>query len=495
MAWRNVSSFRQRARNAEQITQQLKTEITQKLVKRTYDQMSAFDDHVRAVKEKAAREEAEEEAELIRLSEGWARARAVQFERLIQADTASEVSSTKSATGSMSRYRSDSVLPAHVRLDNSEILHAQRPPSPLHVHDYGGISVRPRSYQQQVRNRHGGPTRPAYRQEFCGVYFPGPDCKQGPYGTSMIEPCLMPPRCWVKGSEPPHRHPKDAADLRPRTAEGRDRPVRKGKADAVIQQHRQQTKSRVPTNNAHRSCTQHRAHCVRKRDQERFVEAVRFEQGHFEGRFADPLIKNSGYPNDEMLNETHAIGAEDSTPDGSPQLAWGLEAGETYEAMATHIFLGLHQAMREHHARLPHLFKPVNRGVPGVLEPAEFLEGLQRLRIVEKGQVSIQQLLEVMYELDPDFDGRIILSHVRKCIAATRALVNASQPGASENDLTNLLPADAYCQRVPVQRVVVERQPKSIWDFERSYEKFRNQQHELLIIHNERDSKVSPDMS
>ena len=31
--------------------------------------------------EKAAREEAEEEAELIRLSEGWARARAVQFER------------------------------------------------------------------------------------------------------------------------------------------------------------------------------------------------------------------------------------------------------------------------------------------------------------------------------------------------------------------------------------------------------------------------------
>ena len=29
----------------------LKTEISQKLVKRTYDQMSAFDDHVRAVKE------------------------------------------------------------------------------------------------------------------------------------------------------------------------------------------------------------------------------------------------------------------------------------------------------------------------------------------------------------------------------------------------------------------------------------------------------------
>lgn len=30
--------------------------------------------------EKAAREEAEEEAELVRLSEGWSRARAVQWE-------------------------------------------------------------------------------------------------------------------------------------------------------------------------------------------------------------------------------------------------------------------------------------------------------------------------------------------------------------------------------------------------------------------------------
>jgi len=33
------------------------------------------------VEEKAAREEAEEEAELVRLSEGWSRAKAVQLER------------------------------------------------------------------------------------------------------------------------------------------------------------------------------------------------------------------------------------------------------------------------------------------------------------------------------------------------------------------------------------------------------------------------------
>ena len=35
----------------------------------------------RVREEKTAREEAEEEAELVRLSEGWSRARAVQIER------------------------------------------------------------------------------------------------------------------------------------------------------------------------------------------------------------------------------------------------------------------------------------------------------------------------------------------------------------------------------------------------------------------------------
>ena len=110
-------------------------------------------------------------------------------------------------------------------------------------------------------------------------------------------------------------------------------------------------------------------------------------------------------------------------------------------------------------------------------------------------QVSIQQLIEVMYDLDPDFDGRIILSHVRKCIAATKALHLPANAGAMENDVTNPLPPDAYCQRVPVEKVAVERQPKSLWDFERSYQKFRNQQHELLVIHNERDPKAAPNTS
>lgn len=200
--------------------------MKQRAVKRAYDQIGAFEDHWRYLKEKTAREEAEEEAELVRLSEGWSRARAVQMERQLAA-TLAENSSVKSATTNLIRNsRSESTLASRAYLDRSEVLHAYRPPSPLHLYDYGGISVRPRSQQQQLRGATG---RPAYRREFLGVYFPGPEFKQGPYGSSLQDPILMPPMHWVESqqySSPPERYNGDASDLRPRTAEGHNRPMK-----------------------------------------------------------------------------------------------------------------------------------------------------------------------------------------------------------------------------------------------------------------------------
>eukprot|EP00913_Durusdinium_trenchii_P007054 g6636.t1 len=159
--WQTVSSVRQRARNAEIITKRLKEEVKHKLVKCTHDQISTFEEHARVLKEGHG-------------------ATGQEFGR------------------------------------PSEVLHAYRPPSPLHLYDYGSITVRPRSQQQQVRNRGGEASRPAYRQEFCGVYFPGPES-------------------WVKSQHPPDRY-RDTADLRPRTAEGRDRPMTLGCRPAAKQQ-------------------------------------------------------------------------------------------------------------------------------------------------------------------------------------------------------------------------------------------------------------------
>ena len=38
-------------------------------------------------------------------------------------------------------------------------------------------------------------------------------------------------------------------------------------------------------------------------------------------------------------------------------------------------------------------------------------------------------------------------------------------------------------QKVQVEKVTVERQPKSLWDFECSFEELRAQQHALLVLH------------
>ncbi|CAL1139586.1 unnamed protein product [Cladocopium goreaui] len=489
--WQTVSSSRQRARNAERITKKLQEEVKQRAVKRAYDQIGAFEDHWRYLKEKTAREEAEEEAELVRLSEGWSRARAVQMERQLAAtllENSSETSSVKSATTNLIRNsRSESTLASRAYLDRSEVLHAYRPPSPLHLYDYGGITVRPRSQQQQLRGATG---RPAYRREFLGVYFPDPEFKQGPYGSSLQDPILMPPMHWVKSqqySSPPERYNGDASDLRPRTAEGHNRPMRESVAKTVLTQH-EDTKSKTPVrgNRAHAIILKTRKNAMRKRDQEAFIEQARFEQGQFEGRFANPLQKNSGWPNEEMINELRDIGADaEKAPVRS---AWeGTFPGLT--ALAKHIFLSLHSVMRKRRANLKHLFKYVNHGIPGILEPHEFLEGLQRLGIVERGQCSAQEMADLMNDLDPNFDGRVALSEVNRCVQATRAVCGRKvfKDHISPPEVTKKEIKEVYTGSLPVEKVTVERQPKSLWDFECSFEELRAQQHALLVLHKERN--------
>ncbi|CAL1131603.1 unnamed protein product [Cladocopium goreaui] len=534
--WQTVSSSRQRARNAERITKKLQEEVKQRAVKRAYDQIGAFEDHWRYLKEKTAREEAEEEAELVRLSEGWSRARAVQMERQLAAtlaENSSETSSVKSATTNLIRNsRSESTLASRAYLDRSEVavaekygeverswkkleevglgyagipkvmhesgaetpnvLHAYRPPSPLHLYDYGGISVRPRSQQQQLRGATG---RPAYRREFLGVYFPGPDA-------------------W---------------------------PRRESVAKTVLTQH-EDTKSKTPVrgNRAHAIILKTRKDAMRKRDQEAFIEQARFEQGQFEGRFANPLQKNSGWPNEEMINELRDIGAvlsldAEKAPVRSawevrcPAGAHGARGGPgegTFPgltALAKHIFLSLHsapgtasassnlgsrfgqyqmllQVMRKRRANLKHLFKYVNHGIPGILEPHEFLEGLQRLGIVERGQCSAQEMADLMNDLrkvmeispirkdlDPNFDGRVALSEVNRCVQATRAVCGRKvfKDHISPPEVTKKEIKEVYTGSLPVEKVTVERQPKSLWDFECSFEELRAQQHALLVLHKE----------
>merc|ERR1712050_693239 len=65
------------------------------------------------------------------------------------------------------------------------------------------------------RQRLGESTRPKHRQTSCGFYFPGAHFKHGPYGFSMVDPCLMPPRSWASSPRVPTRWSDDLGNARP----------------------------------------------------------------------------------------------------------------------------------------------------------------------------------------------------------------------------------------------------------------------------------------
>merc|ERR1719217_1540039 len=76
----------------------------------------------------------------------------------------------------------------------------------------------------QQKQKGGETTRPKFRRTHPGFYFPGPQFKQGPYGFSMLDPCLLAPRSWTtKDGKPPVRQSNDPGDLRPVSGDKKER--------------------------------------------------------------------------------------------------------------------------------------------------------------------------------------------------------------------------------------------------------------------------------
>jgi hypothetical protein len=145
--------------------------------------------------------------------------------------------------------------------------------------------------------------------------------------------------------------------------------------------------------------------------------------------------------------------------------------------LATHILSSLQTCLRNSRGGLNGVFQ-VDMGM---LEPEEFLSGLIRLGIVADGELSVEQLVEVLPHIDATFDGYVNLASVAKAVNAAR-----KTQGQQQGDRQNKAKANAsYCESLPVEVVKVEKEPRSLFDFERQYEKFRKQQRVLLEHHNE----------
>eukprot|EP00931_Biecheleriopsis_adriatica_P115493 TRINITY_DN91284_c0_g1_i1.p1 TRINITY_DN91284_c0_g1~~TRINITY_DN91284_c0_g1_i1.p1 ORF type:complete len:504 (+),score=80.71 TRINITY_DN91284_c0_g1_i1:46-1512(+) len=475
--WRRHGSFRQRAKKSEKITRHLKQVSKAKVAEKIHVALKEFEENLRQIQEGGqAFDDLPLEADAH--NRRW-HSSSHQNSKNQPNDNSSDTSSViHHASTRFKRSESDGMLArrsseqgGHALPDQTEMRHRQRPPSPLHIYDYGGLTVRPRSRLHQMTKSLGEQGRPKHRQDSCGHYFPGPDCRQGPYGMSLLDPIHMPPRHWDQDRPTPDRFAGDPADLRPVTAEGRDRPKSQGcplSPDSSMLQKQvkfcrgQQTRDRAI------------ADSLGKRRDEHFLEFWRFEQGVYDGRWRDPMLDSMGMhlKQDDPPSKQHSAWA-----------AWRAKQDDDQPLdLSSRLLQSLAEALREHRAKLCHLFGYVNRGVPGILEPSEFLEGLQRLRILEPGELTELDLIEVMRNIDPNFDGRVNYQALNKAIVSYKNLIAHRKAEAYDRREVEAYEPENYGTSVPVETVRIDLQPRSRCDFEASFDKFQFQQTQLSTM-------------
>lgn len=460
MEWRRSGDFKQRERRAERATQRRAVLQRGRVSAQTHDAIEKFEEVLVREQEKQNRDFDDLPPE----------ADAGAFMRSFGTSPYGATSRPNSSMSHDDLQRSQSE--AQVRntgpIEKDPCM--MRPPSPLSYYDYGCLSVRPRSMFAQHKCKNGESTRAKYRQTSCGFYFPGPQFKQGPYGFSMLDPHLIAPRTWqTKKGEPPVRQVNDPGDVRPLETE--DIGKKRNQID------KPKVTENVRTTRAHDERARMAFRSVDKNREEKLLEQARFEKGMYEGKWKDPILERAGQLPEEGPEEQHD---------------WLFSEKEEMHAtqqLASRILFGLQSALRKSCGKISSLFNTENKkfnGTQGVLEPEEFLAGLVRLQVVEDGELTVDAVVEAMTIIDPNFDGRVNLPVISRALTAARKVQGVrTQVAQQEEKQHQAKLSTSYSESLPVEVVKVDRESRSLFNFERSFEKFRNQQRILLAHHNE----------
>jgi len=456
MDWRRMGDFRQRERKAEKATARRCVLQRARANAQTHEAIERFEEVLKYEQEKQNRD----------IDDLPMEADANSYENTYR-------SMKSSAFAASSRADSDHDAMHRKRappIENDTCM--MRPPSPLGLYDYGCLSVTHRSVFAQHKQRMGESTRAKYRQTSCGFYFPGPQFKQGPYGFSMLDPCLLAPRTWqTRKGQPPVRQDSDPADVRCLAQEDMAH-KRNRVAHPVVSEI-------VRTTRAHSERALLANRNVDKNREEKLLEQVRFEKGMYEGKWRDPMLERQGQLPEESPEEQHDwLGSDHEEMDRAQQLG-------------SRILFGLQSCLRNSRGKVTSLFQAENRSVPsglpqGVLEPEEFLAGLVRLGVVEDGELSVDYVVEAMSTIDPNFDGRVNLPVIARAVNAAHKVQGQRMQAAQqvERQQVDMLRCH-YAESLPVEVVKVDRESRSLFNFEKSFEKFRKQQRALLEQHHE----------
>jgi len=473
-----TGSHRARARNADRATLHLHEQHRKRTAAKTYMTLQEFEDNQRA-----SQEDADD------LDDLPAGADATRLKKMGHSKSGhSHSGHTLTHSQHVHMAGSQSVPHLAKYQESLNIDHdtcARRPPSPLAIHDYGCISGRPRSVFSQQQALAGRPARPKHRQTSCGFYFPGPQFRQGPYGFSLLEPIYLgtgklnaidhrslnfDAQHLKEGTCPPIRF-QGSRDVRPATTDLIDR-QRNPALDPV-------TSDIVRPTLFHGHRARKVYQCLERQREESVMEHVCFENSCWEGRHREP-------GRDPVLDKTAPI-PEDDAGEGYGWIALPAEELTTQvRRNASRILYGIVDALRETRGKLTHLFKPVTRATPGVLEPEDFLEGLIKIGIVNDGELLIDDIVEAMTIIDPKFDGRVNFPALGLAVAAAqRAQIAASQASERMQQQREVKLSQSYSESIPVEVVSVDRESRSRCIFERSFEKFKSQQRVLLSHHDE----------
>lgn len=462
-SWRRSGDFRQRERRAKRASERRVQVQRTRAGAQTRDAISQFEEVLKVEREKQERDIDDLPPE----AEAGSYDRHTRSFGTLGYGAASRESSTSDNEPTFDR---DRLQRAHsdTAVHRGPLEHdpcMMRPPSPLSYYDYGSLSVKPRSVFAQHKQKFGESTRSKHRQTTPGFYFPGGQFKQGPYGFSMLDPCLMASRSWQTSKPPPVRWENDPGDVRPHSSEHLGN--KRNRVAAPV------CSDTVRTTRAHALRAQHCSQNQDKNREEKFLEQVKFENGLFDGRWRDPTLDHKGVPEEPPVEQHDWIGQEHKDMHEMQQLA-------------SRILFGLQNCLRARRAKLSSLFKPENSGHPGVLEPQEFLRGLERLGILQEGELPLHDIMEAMTTIDPNFDGRVNLPLLNRAIAATTKVQNQRTQATQQLEAQQQAKiSHSYSESLPVEVVKVDKDCRSIFNFERAFEKFKNQQRLLLMRHNE----------
>jgi hypothetical protein len=332
----------------------------------------------------------------------------------------------------------------------------------------------------------------------------------------MLDPILMSPKDAIKDTKmaPGIRRQGDLGDQRPASA-------------CDLEQKRSKGRPCTPT-----SVAETRGHVIRseriyehldKRREENFYEHVKFENAVLKAKWRPPEWDG------ETLEQVppHEFGwlGEPMEEDAEP----GTRAEETMMAkrLARKILFGIERNIRERHTTFSKLFNNeevanVGNVLPkGTLEVKDFLSGLTRIGVLDggSGTTSHELLTQAMQVIDSAFDGHgmVDLRSVSRGVTAARTIRTesirskrrdegvqrrpfsaSSAPPKSQS--ATLLPrpaghfdfqrtpdppgksstSGARYQDIGAEPVKVDKNPRSVFDFESSFKKFKEQQRTLL---------------